>query len=127
MMRCADSTTPMPPPRAMKARKKKPPKTIYRNQALDLAGRARNVSCAFLILPERQRDHRSLVTSNRLRDGKGKGIKAHDCIARVTVFRSITAAAALKLSYLSLRLTPRIIDLGKYRERSAVALYGVIE
>ncbi|MEL5887598.1 nuclease domain-containing protein, partial [Listeria monocytogenes] len=73
--------TPMPPPRAaMKARKrgKKPPKTIYRNPALLALAEGEN--CLLRVPKYCQGGTDSTVAchSNRLRDGKGKGIKAHD-------------------------------------------------
>jgi hypothetical protein len=77
--------------------------------------------------------------SNRTRDGKGKGIKAHDwCIAFACggchfFLDQSKAPRAMKLSYFipALRLTrQRIIDLGKWpeeAERGFQALYGVTE
>jgi hypothetical protein len=132
-------TTPMPPPRAaIKARKKgkKPPKTIYRNQALlDLA---EGEECLLRVPGYCRYDKETTVAchSNRLRDGKGKGIKAHDwCIAFGCgpchwFIDQSRAAAALKLSYFipGLRLTRlRIIAMGKWpdeAERGFQLLYG---
>ncbi|CAB3857072.1 hypothetical protein LMG3410_02084 [Achromobacter aegrifaciens] len=130
---------PMPPPRAaMKARKKgkKPPKTVYRNQALlDLA---EGEECLLRVPGYCHNEKETTVAchSNRLRDGKGKGIKAHDwCIAfgcgpcHWFIDRS-SAALELKLSYFipGLRLTrQRIMDLGKWpeeAERGYQLLYG---
>lgn len=141
MMRAAPirATAPMPPPRAsMKARKKgkKPPKTIYRNQALlDLA---QGEECLLRVPGYCRYDKETTVAchSNRLRDGKGKGIKAHDwCIAFGCgpchwFIDQSRAAAALKLSYFipGLRLTRlRIIALGKWpdeAEQGFQLLYG---
>lgn len=140
MMRAAPiRTTPMPPPRAaIKARKKgkKPPKTIYRNQALlDLA---EGEECLLRVPGYCRYDKETTVAchSNRLRDGKGKGIKAHDwCIAFGCgpchwFIDQSRAAAALKLSYFipGLRLTRlRIIAMGKWpdeAERGYQLLYG---
>ncbi|MEN5158945.1 nuclease domain-containing protein [Achromobacter spanius] len=140
MMRAAPMrTTPMPPPRAaIKARKKgkKPPKTIYRNQALlDLA---EGEECLLRVPGYCRYDKETTVAchSNRLRDGKGKGIKAHDwCIAFGCgpchwFIDQSRAAAALKLSYFipGLRLTRlRIIALGKWpdeAEQGFQLLYG---
>ncbi|WP_447578317.1 nuclease domain-containing protein [Achromobacter kerstersii] len=140
MMRAAPiRTAPMPPPRAsIKARKKgkKPPKTIYRNQALlDLA---EGEECLLRVPGYCQNDKETTVAchSNRLRDGKGKGIKAHDwCIAFGCgpchwFIDQSRAAVALKLSYFipGLRLTRlRIIALGKWpdeAEQGFQLLYG---
>jgi hypothetical protein len=140
MMRAAPiRTTPMSPPRAaIKARKKgkKPPKTIYRNQALlDLA---EGEECLLRVPGYCRYDKETTVAchSNRLRDGKGKGIKAHDwCIAFGCgpchwFIDQSRAPAALKLSYFipGLRLTRlRIIAMGKWpdeAERGFQLLYG---
>lgn len=140
MMRAAPMrATTMPPPRAsMKARKKgkRPPKTIYRNQALlDLA---EGEECLLRVPGYCRYDKETTVAchSNRLRDGKGKGIKAHDwCIAFGCgpchwFIDQSRAAAALKLSYFipGLRLTRlRIIALGKWpdeAEQGFQLLYG---
>ena len=140
MMRAAPiRTTPMPPPRAaMKARKKgkKPPKTIYRNQSLlDLA---EGEECLLRVPRYCQGGTDTTVAchSNLLRDGKGKGIKAHDwCIAfgcgpcHWFVDQS-SAPLEQKLSYFipGLRLTrARIIAMGKWpheAERGFQLLYG---
>lgn len=133
---------PMPPPRAaMKARKtgKKPPKTVYRNQALlDLA---KGEECLLRVPRYCQGGTETTVAchSNRTRDGKGKGIKAHDwaiafgCVACHFFIDQSTAPREMKLSYFipGLRLTRlRIIALGKWpeeAERGYQALYGVTE
>lgn len=133
---------PMPPPRAaMKARKKgkKPPKTIYRNQALlDLA---KGEECLLRVPRYCQGGTETTVAchSNRTRDGKGKGIKAHDwaiafgCVGCHFFIDQSTAPREMKLSYFipGLRLTRlRIIALGKWpeeAERGYQALYGVTE
>lgn len=143
MMRAAPiRATPMPPPRAaMKARKKgkKPPKTVYRNQALlDLA---EGEECLLRVPRYCQGSTETTVAchSNRTRDGKGKGIKAHDwaiafgCVGCHFFIDQSTAPREMKLSYFvpALRLTrQRIIDLGKWpeeAERGFQALYGVTE
>ncbi|MHC0506383.1 nuclease domain-containing protein [Achromobacter aegrifaciens] len=133
---------PMPPPRAaMKARKKgkKPPKTVYRNQALlDLA---EGEECLLRVPRYCQGGTETTVAchSNRTRDGKGKGIKAHDwaiafgCVGCHFFIDQSTAPREMKLSYFipGLRLTRlRIIALGKWpeeAERGYQALYGVTE
>ena len=140
MMRAAPiRTTPMPPPRAaMKARKKgkKPPKTIYRNQSLlDLA---EGEECLLRVPRYCQGGTDTTVAchSNLLRDGKGKGIKAHDwCIAFGCgpchwFIDQSSAPLEQKLSYFipGLRLTrARIIAMGKWSdeaERGFQLLYG---
>ncbi|MNY16787.1 hypothetical protein D3C86_1500710 [compost metagenome] len=131
--------TPLSPPRAaMKARKKgkKPPKTIYRNQALlDLA---EGEECLLRVPGYCRYDKETTVAchSNRLRDGKGKGIKAHDwCIAFGCgpchwFIDQSRAAAGLKLSYFipGLRLTRlRIMAMGKWPDEAEQVfqlLYG---
>lgn len=132
-------TTPMPPPRAaMKARKKgkKPPKTIYRNQALlDLA---EGEEC-LLRVPrycQGRTDTTVACHSNLLRDGKGKGIKAHDwaiafgCGPCHWFIDQSSAPLAQKLSYFipGLRLTRLcIIAMGKWpdeAEQGFQLLYG---
>lgn len=130
---------PMPPPRAsMKSRKKgkKPPKTVYRNQALlDLA---EGEECLLRVPRYCQGGTETTVAchSNRTRDGKGKGIKAHDwaiafgCAACHFFIDQSTAPREMKLSYFipGLRLTRlRIIALGKWpeeAERGFQSLYG---
>ncbi len=106
----------MPPPRAaMKARKKgkKPPKTVYRNQALlDLA---KGEECLLRVPKYCQGGTDTTVAchSNQLRDGKGTGIKAHDwaiafgCAGCHWFIDHSTAPFAMKLSYFvpGLRLT----------------------
>lgn len=131
--------TTMPPPRAsMKARKKgkRPPKTIYRNQAL--LNLAEGEECLLRVPGYCRYDKETTVAchSNRLRDGKGKGIKAHDwCIAFGCgpchwFIDQSRAPAALKLSYFipGLHLTRlRIIAMGKWpdeAERGYQLLYG---
>lgn len=136
------ATKPMPPPRAaMKARKrgKKPPKTIYRNQALlDLA---EGEECLLRVPRYCQgtKDTTVACHSNRLQDGKGKGIKAHDwaiafgCVGCHYFLDQSTASHALKLSYFvpGLRLTrARIMALGKWpdeAERGFQLNYGTAE
>ncbi|KDD42579.1 nuclease domain-containing protein [Bordetella bronchiseptica] len=132
--------TPMPPPRAaMKARKKgkKPPKTIYRNPGL--LALAEGEKCSLRVPRYCQGGTDSTVAchSNRLRDGKGKGIKAHDwaiafgCSGCHWFIDQSTAPLELKLSYFipGMRLTRlRIIAMGKWpeeAERGYQALYGV--
>lgn len=130
---------PMPPPRAeMKARKKgkKPPKTVYRNQALlDLA---KGEDCLIRVPRYCQGGTDTTVAchSNRLRDGKGKGIKAHDwaiafgCGPCHWFIDQSPAPLELKLSYFipGMRLTRlRIIAMGKWpeeAERGYQLLYG---
>lgn len=130
---------PMPPPRAaMKARKKgrKPPKTVYRNQALlDLA---QGEECLLRVPKYCQGGTDTTVAShsNRLRDGKGKGIKAHDwaiafgCSGCHWFIDQSTAPLEMKLSYFipGLRLTRlRIVAMGKWpeeAERGYQLLYG---
>lgn len=131
--------TPMPPPRAaMKARKtgKKPPKTIYRNPAL--LALAEGEKCLLRVPKYCQGGTDSTVAchSNRLRDGKGKGIKAHDwaiafgCSGCHWFIDQSTAPLELKLSYFipGMRLTRlRIIAMGKWpeeAERGYQLLYG---
>lgn len=140
MMRAAPiRATPMPPPRAaMKARKKgkKPPKTVYRNQALlDLA---EGEECLLRVPRYCQGGTETTVAchSNRTRDGKGKGIKAHDwaiafgCVGCHFFIDQSTAPREMKLSYFipGLRLTRlRIIALDKWpeeAERGYQSLYG---
>ncbi|MBB1593580.1 nuclease domain-containing protein [Achromobacter sp. UMC46] len=131
--------TPMPPPRAaMKARKKgkKPPKTIYRNQAL--LNLAKGEEC-LLRVPrycQGRKDTTVACHSNLLRDGKGKGIKAHDwaiafgCGPCHWFVDQSPAPLEQKLSYFipGLRLTRlRIIAMGKWpdeAERGYQLLYG---
>lgn len=131
--------TPMPPPRAtMKARKKgkKPPKTIYRNQELlDLAA---GEECLLRVPTYCQGGTETTVAchSNQGRDGKGKGIKAHDwaiafgCAGCHFFIDQSTAPREAKLSYFipGLRLTRlRIMALGKWpeeAERGFQNLYG---
>lgn len=130
---------PMQPPRAaMKARKKgkKPPKTVYRNPAL--LALASGEECLLRIPKYCQGGTDTTVAchSNRLRDGKGKGIKAHDwaiafgCGACHWFIDQSTAPLEMKLSYFipGLRLTRlRIIALGKWpeeAERGYQLLYG---
>ncbi|QEK91889.1 DUF1364 domain-containing protein [Achromobacter insolitus] len=130
---------PMSPPRAaMKARKKgkKPPKTVYRNPALlDLAN---GEECLLRVPRYCQGGTETTVAchSNRTRDGKGKGIKAHDwaiafgCVGCHFFIDQSTAPREMKLSYFipGLRLTRlRIIALGKWpeeAERGFQSLYG---
>ncbi len=130
---------PLPPPRAaMKAHKKgkKPTKTVYRNQALlDLA---EGEECLLRVPRYCQGGTETTVAchSNRTRDGKGKGIKAHDwaiafgCVGCHFFIDQSTAPREMKLSYFipGLRLTRlRIIALGKWpeeAERGFQSLYG---
>lgn len=131
--------TPMPPPRAaMKARKKgkKPPKTIYRNPAL--LALAKGEECNTRVPSYCWGGTESTVSahSNRTRDGKGKGIKAHDwaitfaCGGCHFFLDQSTAPREMKLSYFipGLRLTRlRIIAMGKWpdeAERGYQLLYG---
>lgn len=130
---------PMPPPRAaMKARKKgkKPPKTVYRNPAL--LALAKGEECLTRVPSYCWGGHDTTVSahSNRTRDGKGKGIKAHDwaiafaCGGCHFFLDQSKASREMKLSYFvpALRLTrQRIIDLGKWpdeAERGFQLLYG---
>lgn len=130
---------PVQPPRAaIKARKtgKKPPKTVYRNPAL--LALASGEECLLRIPKYCQGGTDTTVAchSNRLRDGKGKGIKAHDwaiafgCGACHWFIDQSTAPLEMKLSYFipGLRLTRlRIIALGKWpeeAERGYQLLYG---
>lgn len=130
---------PLPPPRAaMKARKKgkKPPKTVYRNPALlDLA---KGEECLLRVPKYCQGGTDTTVAchSNRLRDGKGKGIKAHDwaiafgCGGCHWFIDHSKATMEMKLSYFipGLRLTRlRIVAMGKWpeeAERGYQQLYG---
>ncbi|MFY3534631.1 nuclease domain-containing protein [Achromobacter denitrificans] len=130
---------PMPPPRAaMKARKKgkKPPKTVYRNP--ELLALAEGEECLTRVPSYCWGGTESTVSahSNQIRDGKGKGIKAHDwaiafaCGGCHFFLDQSTAPWEMKLSYFipGLRLTRlRIIDLGKWpeeAERGFQSLYG---
>ncbi|MDF3851372.1 nuclease domain-containing protein [Achromobacter denitrificans] len=130
---------PMPPPRAaMRARKKgkKPPKTVYRNP--DLLALAKGEECLTRVPSYCWGGTESTVSahSNRIRDGKGKGIKAHDwaiafaCGGCHFFLDQSTAPWEMKLSYFipGLRLTRlRIIALGKWpeeAERGFQSLYG---
>jgi hypothetical protein len=133
------ATRPMPPPRAaMKARKagKKPPKTVYRNAAL--LALAKDEECLTRV-PSYcwgGRDSTVSAHSNRIRDGKGKGIKAHDwaiafaCGGCHYFLDQSTAPLEMKLFYFvpAMRLTRlRIIDMGKWpeeAERGFQLLYG---
>ena len=122
--------TPMPPPRAaMKARKKgkKPPKTIYRNPAL--LALAKGEECLTRVPTYCWGGNETTVSahSNQTRDGKGKGIKAHDwaiafaCGGCHFFLDQSTASREMKLSYFipGLRLTRlRIIAMGKWPEEA---------
>ncbi|AUT46988.1 nuclease domain-containing protein [Achromobacter sp. AONIH1] len=137
------ATKPKPPPRAsMKARKKggkKPPKTVYRNQAL--LELAEGEECLLRVPGWCQGGTDSTVAchSNRLQDGKGKGIKAHDwaiafgCVACHWFIDQSSESHALKLSYFvpGLRLTrARLITLSKWpdeAERGFQLNYGTAE
>ncbi|PND31575.1 DUF1364 domain-containing protein [Achromobacter pulmonis] len=130
---------PMPPPRAaMQARKKgkKPPKTVYRNPGL--LALAKGEEC-LLRVPKYcwgGTDTTVACHSNQTRDGKGKGIKAHDwaiafgCGGCHHFLDQSTAPRAMKLSYFvpGLHLTRlRIIAMGKWpaeAERGYQQLYG---
>lgn len=130
---------PMAPPRAaMKARKKgkKPPKTVYRNP--ELLALAKGEECLLRVPKYCQGGTDATVAchSNRLRDGKGKGIKAHDwaiafgCSACHWFIDQSMAPLEMKLSYFipGLRLTRlRIVAMGKWpeeAERGYQQLYG---
>lgn len=130
---------PMPPPRAaMKARKKgkTPPKTVYRNPAL--LALAKGQECLVRVPKYCWGGIESTVAahSNQIRDGKGKGIKAHDwatahaCGGCHYFLDQSKAPLALKLSYFipGLRLTRlRVIAMGKWpeeAERGYQSLYG---
>ena len=136
------ATKPMAPPRAaMKTRKKgkKPPKTVYRNPAL--LALAEGEECLLRVPKYCQGGTDTTVPchSNRLRDGKGKGIKAHDwaiafgCGGCHWFIDESKAPFEMKLSYFipGLRLTrARIIALGKWPEEAEIGfhkLYGVAE
>lgn len=130
---------PMPPPRAaMKARNKgkKPPKTVYRNPAL--LALAKGQECLVRVPKYCWGGTESTVAahSNQIRDGKGKGIKAHDwatahaCGGCHYFLDQSKAPLAMKLSYFvpALRLTRlRVIAMGKWpeeAERGFQLLYG---
>ncbi|CAB5512035.1 hypothetical protein LMG26857_01324 [Achromobacter anxifer] len=130
---------PMPPPRAsMKARKKskKPLKTVYRNPVL--LALAEGEECLLRVPKYCQGGTDTTVAchSNRLRDGKGKGIKAHDwaiafgCGGCHWFIDHSKATMEMKLSYFipGLRLTRlRIVAMGKWpeeAERGYQQLYG---
>lgn len=132
-------TTPMPPPRAaIKARKKrkKKPKTVYRNPGL--LALAKGEECLTRVPSYCWGGTESTVSahSNRTRDGKGKGIKAHDwaiafaCGGCHFFLDQSKAPREMKLSYFipGLRLTrERIIAMGKWpdeAERGFQLLYG---
>ncbi len=130
---------PMTPLRAsMKARKagKKPPKTVYRNAALlDLAS---GKPCLLRVPNFCVGTTETTVAchSNRLRDGKGKGIKAHDwaaawgCVGCHWFIDQSTASKAEKLSFFVpglARTRLAIIALGRWpeeAERGYQLLYG---
>ena len=99
----------------MKARKKgkKPPKTVYRNPAL--LALAEGQECLVRVPKYCWGGTESTVAahSNQIRDGKGKGIKAHDwatahaCGGCHYFLDQSKAPLAMKLSYFvpALRLT----------------------
>lgn len=129
---------PMPPRAAMKARKKgkKAPKTVYRNPAL--LALAEGQECLVRVPKYCWGGTESTVAahSNQIRDGKGKGIKAHDwatahaCGGCHYFLDQSKAPLAMKLSYFvpALRLTRlRVMAMGKWpeeAERGYQSLYG---
>ncbi|OZI64920.1 nuclease domain-containing protein [Bordetella genomosp. 4] len=132
------ATAVKPPRAAMKARRKgkRATKTVYRNPELLALANGEECLLRVPVYCWGGTDTTVACHSNRTRDGKGKGIKAHDwaiafgCGGCHWFIDQSPASREIKLSYFvpALRLTRlRIIALGKWPEQAESgyqSLYG---